>query len=247
MKEQFLQINGLKVFTRIAGKGKPFLILHGWGAGQSSWNKVQDILAEHFQVIALDLPGFGKSQNTPKGWYLQDYINFLLDFLNYLKVEQFYLLGHSFGGRIAIKLSVQFSKKIEKMILVDAAGIKGRRDFIINSAQKIRHFSFLPGYNFLRKIFYKFIFRNTEYLAEQGSKKETHQKVVAEDLAPFLEKITIPTLIVWGKKDKITPLKGARLMKEKIKNSSFELLPCRHSPHREAPEELVQKILQFLR
>lgn len=247
MKQEFFEIDGLKIFTRIAGMGKPFLILHGWGVGHSSWVKVQDILKQRFQVIALDLPGFGKSDLPKQAWDLNDYLNFVFKFLEHMEIKNCYLLGQSFGGRIAIKAASKYPQKINKLILVSAAGIRPKKSVINKFSKKFKQFSFLPGYNLLRKIFYKIILKNNEYLEELGIKKEIHQKVVSLDLTSLLEKIEIPTLIVWGKNDKITPLKHAYLMNKKIKNSFLEILPCGHSPHREYPEKLAEKIFHFLK
>ena len=124
MEEKFLQVNGLKIFTRITGKGDPFLILHGWGASSRSWIKIQEKLSENFKVFSLDFPGFGKSDLPPKEWEVQDYVKLIVEYAEKIGIEKFYLLGHSFGGRVSIKLTSQFPEKINKLILVDAAGIK---------------------------------------------------------------------------------------------------------------------------
>lgn len=124
MKQEFLQVNGLKVFTRIAGKGKPFLILHGWGGNGDRWLSAMNLLKNNFQVMAIDLPGFGKSEAPQSTWGLDDYAEFITNVADTLNWEKFYLLGHSFGGRIAIKLAIKRPQKIEKLILVGAAGLK---------------------------------------------------------------------------------------------------------------------------
>ena len=251
MEEQFININGLKTFTRIAGQGDPFLILHGWGRGLISWVDIQDKLSKHFKVIALDLPGFGKSDMPQKAWSVQDYANFILDFTKQLGISQFYLLGHSFGGSIAIKLAAEEPEKIKKLILVDSAAKRPGQNFIKKTLKTISNlskpFSFLPGYQFARRIFYRFILRKTDYLQVKGIMKETFKKVVAEDLSFLWQKITIPTLIIWGKNDKITPLSDAYSMQKAIKNSELKILSCGHNVHREKPEELINLILEFIK
>jgi len=250
MEEKFIQVGNLKIFTRIAGEGNPFLILHGWGASIESWDKVQKKLSENFQVFVLDFPGFGKSDLPLDAWEVQDYVKFILDFSQRLGLEKFYLLGHSFGGRVAIKFAAQFPQRIQKLILVDSAGIKLKKGYIkkivAGIASVLSIFKIIPGFQIGRKFFYRFILRKTDYLKAIGIMKEVFKKVVAEDLTHYLEKIITPTLIVWGNRDKITPIKGAYLMREKIKISELEVLNCAHCPHLDAPTDLVKLILDFV-
>jgi len=251
MEEKFIEVNNLKVFTRIEGQGSPFLILHGWGRGQISWIEIQDKLSKHFQVIILDLPGFGKSDLPPVGWSVQDYFQFISDFTQKMGINNFYLLGHSFGGSIAIKLAVESPEKIRKLILVDSAGRRPQKSFskkILFPTFKIfKIFSFLPGYKILRKYFYKFILRSTDYLKVTGVMKETFKKVIAEDLSYLWRKINLPVLIIWGRKDKMTPLRDAYLMKANIKDSVLKIFDCGHCPHHEEPDLLIKTILNFIK
>ncbi len=249
MIEKNIEINGIKTFTRIAGEGSPFLILHGWGRGLISWIEIQDKLSKYFKVIALDLPGFGKSDMPPKGWEVGDYTRFVLEFVKELNIDKFYLLGHSFGGSIAIKLAVQSPEKIQRLILVDSAGRRPRKSFskkILTPTLSIfKIFSLLPGYQLLRKSFYKFILRTTDYLKAEGVMKETFKKVIAEDLSYLWGKINLPTLIIWGKKDKATPLRDAYSINANVKNSILKIFNCGHCPHHEVPDLLVKTILDF--
>jgi pimeloyl-ACP methyl ester carboxylesterase len=249
MEEKFLQVNDLKIFTRIAGQGNPFLILHGWGRGLVSWVDIQDELSKYFKVITVDLPGFGKSDMPPKAWNMDNYVQFILEFIKKIEINNFYLLGHSFGGSLAIKLSVQSPDNIKKLILVDSAGRRPKKSFskkILTSIIPIfKIFSFLPGSKTLRKGFYKLILKSTDYINASGIMKEVFKNVVAEDLSNTWTKIEAPTLILWGEKDKLTPVQDAYLMKKEIKNSELKILNCGHRPHHEKPDLLVKAILDF--
>jgi len=251
MEEKFLEVNGIKTFTRITGEGSPFLILHGWGGGISSWIYVQDELSKYFKVITFDLPGFGKSDLPPSAWNMGDYIQFILDFIKKIGINDFYLLGHSFGASLAIKLSVQSPEKIRKLILVDSAGRRPKKSFakkaLASASSIFKIFSALPGYNTFRRFFYRFILRNTDYAKATGVMKEIFKKVIAEDLLYLWERINLKTLIIWGKKDEITPIKDAFLMKEKISNSELKILNCDHNPHHQMPDILVKTILDFVK
>jgi len=251
MIEKNIEINGVKIFTRIAGEGDPFLILHGWGASSKSWIKIQEKLSENFKVFSLDFPGFGKSDLPPSAWEVQDYVHLVLDYAKEIELKKFHLLGHSFGGRVCIKLAAQFPEKIDKLFLIDTAGIKVKNGLKIRLAKIIVSFlsifKIIPGFKFGRKIFYRFVLRQTDYLKARGVMKETFKKVIREDLTPLLKKITAPTLIVWGEKDKMTPIKDAYLIKQKIKNSKLEIFDCGHSPHLDMEDVLVKTILDFLK
>ena len=108
----------------------------------------------------------------------------------------------------------------------------------------------LPGfkkfYSQARRFIY-FLSGTRDYYVADGVMKETMKKLHNEDLGEFLEKIKEPTLIVWGKKDDVLPLEDAYIIQKKIENSKIEVIPqAKHSPHREVPRELAEKILQFL-
>ncbi len=250
MEEKIINVNGINISTRIGGKGDPFLILHGWGVGKSSWQEVQEKLCSRFRVIIFDFPGFGLSDPIPFLWDVQNFSDFVLDLSKILNLPTFYLLGQSFGGRVAVKLAAKHPQKIKKLILVDAAGIKPKKTAgkkLCNSLAKIfKKFEWLPGYNLFKKAFYCIILKKTDYLEAKGTKKGSYLKVIEEDLTPYLEKIDVETLVVWGKKDKITPLKDAYLMNRKIKNSKLKLIDCGHRPHRELPDILTKTIIEFI-
>jgi len=245
------EIDGLKINYRIIGEGQPILVLHGWGSQSEKWQKAGELLKEKkFQIIIPDLPGFGKSQEPFQPWNLDDYFNFLGKFVQFLKLKKFHLLGHSFGGAVAVKYALKFPEKIEKLILIAPALY--RRDslktkFWRKIAKISKIFSFGPFYCQSRKIFYKFFIGKSDYPYAKGIMKETYLKIIKEDLSGLLEKIQIPTLIIWGEKDDIKNIKEAYLINEKIKNSELKTIPeVGHSPHLEVPEILTKIILEFL-
>lgn len=220
-------------------------VLHGWRSSKEKWERVKERLEKKgIEVIIPDIPGFKKDLERP--WNLDNYVNWFFNFSQ--KREKFFLLGHSFGGRIAIKFAVKFPEKLEGLILLSSAGIKRKASFFIRFFKKLKVFSFLPGFPFLRKIFYKFVLRKTDYLKVKGNLKETFRNVISEDLTPFLEKIRTKTLILWGEKDKVTPLADGYLMKKKIKDSELEIFKdLSHTPHLENPQLLSEKILNFIK
>jgi len=255
MKEKFLLVKEIETNYKFDGKGEIFLILHGWGSSSDSWTKIIKILSAKFRVICPDLPGFGKTTSPDKPWNLNDFVEWVREFVEKLNLENFFLLGHSFGGRIAIKFSVLYPEKIKKLILVNSAGIKqkwGLKEKIVFILGRIGNFIFsknlfLKFKEKARNLFYR-IFFIKDYSRAKGVMKETIKKILEEDIFPELPKIQVDTLIIWGEKDNILPLEHAFLMKKKIKKSKLEILPnVRHSPHLENPEKLAEILILNLK
>ena len=100
-----IRINGLETFYQLDGQGDPVVLLHGWGASSQSLSGVAACLAPIFRVLSVDLPGFGWSQAPPVAWGVADYADHVRQLLDEAQIERAALLGHSFGGRIAIRLA----------------------------------------------------------------------------------------------------------------------------------------------
>lgn len=255
IEEKTILIDNLKINYKIAGQGPVILILHGWGGSSDSWIKVQEILAkEGYQVICPDLPGFGKSKTPFKPWNVVDYAKWLFAFTNFLNLERFFVVAHSFGGRVAIKFAIIYPEKLKSLILCSSAGIKpkpGLKTRIIFRLAKIGNAIFTPKIltrfqNGTRNLFYIFL-RHHDYVKANGTMKETIKKVLDEDLLNNLPQIKTKTLIIWGSADRLVPVKYAHIFQEKIENSKLEILAkIGHSPNLEAPKKLAKIILDFL-
>lgn len=259
IEEKEILIDNLKVNYKIAGEGPAILVLHGWGGSSDSWLRVQEILSkEGYKVIVPDSPGFGKSKTPPTAWTVKDYANFVNEFMKKTcgePVESFFLLGHSFGGRIAIKFAVSYPERIKGLILCDSAGIKqkwGPKEKFIFQLSKIGSAIFTPKIlrrfkDSARNLFYIFL-RHKDYAKANGMMKETIKRVLDEDLLPELSQIKNRTLIIWGENDRSVPVKFAYIFKEKIENSELIILPkIGHSPHLEVPKKLAEIILKFFK
>jgi len=258
MSEERVLINRLEINYKIAGKGPAVLILHGWGGSSDSWIKVQEILAaKNYKVVCPDLPGFGKSQNPAQGLTIDDYCNFIFNFAQEIGLNNFFLIGHSLGGGLAVKFTVHHPEKVKGLILCDAAVVRKKR---YSFRQKTAYLLTKAGWlvfslPFLEKIFYplakKMVYKiagTHDYYLAKGMMKETFKKVSIEDLTGFVSKIQAPTLIIWGKGDKTLPLEDGFMMKKFISNAEIEVIDgADHSPHQRTPEQLSQIILKFLK
>lgn len=245
MIEQKAFIKNLEIYYKVIGEGeKTLLILHGWGSKSTAWQKTAELIAKKgVKVIIPDLPGFGKSNKPPYVWSLDEYCSFVKEFTDYLKLDKFCLLGHSFGGSLAVKISLRFPDKINKLFLVAAACIrkktlKKRILFVISKIFKI--FSFIPV---IKKAFYKFIVKS-DYPNIKGFMKKTYLNIIKEDLTDKLKNVIVPTTIIWGENDNVTSLKQGRLINSEIKKSKLIIIPKgAHDLERQMPETLANNIL----
>lgn len=241
-----IRIDGLNVNYLATGEGQPFLILHGWGSNSLKWQKVADILSRKgFKVIVPDLPGFGKDNELNSAWGLDDYVVFVEKFVSEIGIEKFILAGHSFGGGIGVKYAIRNPGKVEKLFLLAAACIR-RDDFKKRSfrifSKIFKVFSFIPG---LRKAFYRFIVRRSDYQYAGGALKGTYLKIVKEDLSDLLGKVKNETVLIWGDKDEAVPLSEGKEINEKMPGSKLVVIKgADHNFHQKMPDILAAKILE---
>ncbi len=245
------QVTNINASSRKLGKTLPILILHGWQSKAAAWKETADFLIrDGYRVIVPDLPGFGDNPPPEKPWGIDEYAQWVDNFVRRNNWNRFFLLGHSFGGGLAIKYAVLYPEKVEKLFLVGAAFARRRtiKKFFLGLVSKIfNNFSSLPFYAFFRKAFYKFIVRKSDYTAAKGIMKESYLKIIREDLSSLLPEISTPTAIIWGEKDDITPVKWAFFAKAKIKNSQLIIIEgTGHALELQAPRILAEKIKAFL-
>lgn len=242
-----ITINGVKTNYTVLGQGQPLLILHGWGSNSERWLEVAEPLSKKFKVIIPDIPGFGKSEVLQEPWNLNKYVSWADEFVRQLKLGDFYLLGHSFGGALASKISIKHAQEIKKLFLVSAACIRrktNKKGISARIAKVVKIFSFLPFYTFFRKAVYKFIIRRSDYVYVEGIMKQTYLNVISDDLSFHLPFIKVPTVIIWGDKDEMTPIEDARLINEKIRNSKLVVITgAGHDLNRKQPEIVAQDVL----
>jgi pimeloyl-ACP methyl ester carboxylesterase len=238
-----------KTHYQTFGSGTPFLFLHGWGSNSERWIAVaEEVAKKGFKVIVPDLPGFGQSDALTTVWNMNNYIKWLEEFIKELKIKDYYLLGHSFGGALSCKLTINHPQDVKRLFLVSAASVRKRttkKSFLKNIAKIVKRFSFLPHYALFRKAFYKFIIRKSDYPYVDGLMKETFKNVISEDLSQFTGFIRTPVVIIWGDKDESTPLEDAYFMNQKIRNSKLIVINgAGHALNKECPEKLSAKIIE---
>lgn len=232
---------------------KNIIILHGWASKLERWDQLRKGLEQKgWQVFLPSLPGFGKN-SLIKPWGLDDYLFWLQDWIRNKNLDDFFLLGHSFGGSIAIKYAAQRPKQLRGLILVNSAGVRKRltlKKLIFLPIAKIgKLVFFIPPLCFFKKpavwLFYTFI-REKDYYQANPVMKKTLKIIFKEDLRKISKRVKVPSLILWGEKDKLTPLVHGRLFNQKIAKSKLIVYDnVGHNLPFVKTRELIEEIKNF--
>lgn len=209
------------------GDGEPLLYLHGWGQSRQAFLPLIETLGEGYRHIAVDCPGFGQSSMPPSPWGTEEYAACILKLVNALGWDRFTVIGHSFGGRVAIRMAIQAPERISSLILISAAGLRRRVSWLrrtrirLNLTMARLANRILPspwGERIKRSLYNRIASR--DYL-QAGDLRATFVKVVQEDLAPILSVVKAPALLLWGAEDSETPPELGRRMQAGLPNAEY--------------------------
>ncbi|MGL4336438.1 MAG: alpha/beta fold hydrolase [Turicibacter sp.] len=214
----FIKIDDLNVYYEVEGEGQPIILLHGWGQSVAAFKPVFDYLKTNFKVYNIDFPGFGKSEEPKTIWSVYDYADMLEKFVSQLNIFEPTIFGHSFGGRVGIIYAGR-QNTINKLVLVDSAGIKPKRglDYYarVYTYKLGKRILSLPGL----KVYKEQMMANagsSDYKSASSTMRQIMIKVVNEDLQHLMPKIKASTLLVWGDADDATPIGDAKIMEKLI-------------------------------
>lgn len=248
MTDQLVAHGTLLHYEARNGDGtEPLIFLHGWRSRGSVWNGVAEKLAtDQRSAYLLDLPGFGASPTPRQTYTLDDYADVIADFLKQKKITRATLIGHSFGGRIAIKLAARNPEHLSRLVLVDSAGFAKKTSRRMRLLTKITRPLFRAAFmQPLRARLYHALGAD-DYLATPAL-QATFVRIVQEDLTALLPRIAAPTLIVWGEKDVDTPISFARRLQNGIPQAHLKILShAGHFSFQDQPAEFVSAITAFL-
>ena len=234
------------------GTGKTVIILHGWGDNSKSWLSFHKALAQTYDVVILDLPGFGDSQTPNTAWGINDYASFVGAFLKKLNIKPYAIIGHSNGCAIAIRGLSKKYLHAERLVLLDSAGIrnvyKGRKKAlrIITKTGKLVTLP-LPhkARKWLRQKVYKTI--GSDMLVAERL-QETFKRVVTDDIQADAATLELPTVLIYGENDLATPVQYGRMLHNLISHSTLEVIPgAEHFVHLEKPEIVLKLVRSFLK
>lgn len=227
-------IDNYKIQYKESGMGEDVVvILQGWGTSMDLYDSVAASISSGYRVVQFDFPGFGKSDEPREAWAVDDYAEFFIKFMDGLNIKKATLIGHSYGGRVIIKLASRDTLPftIHKIVLVDSAGVLPVKT--PKQLRKIRRYKRLKKF-YANPLIYKLFHKKIdEWKSKQGSEdyrnaspimKQCLVKAVNEDLTHLLPLIKQETLLVWGVNDTATPLSDAHIMEEKIPNAGLAVI-----------------------
>lgn len=264
----FADVDGVRIHYQEKGTGKPLVLLHGYTSSTYSWKDVFEPLSKTFRVIAIDLKGFGFSAK-PEGDYSRRAQALLVThLLDQLKIDEAWICGSSMGGEVALNLAIANPQRVAGLILIDSGGV-----LVPGSGSLAPPYLLVPVLGRLLTA----LSLTSDKLVRQGLEKSFYDgsKVSDERVGYYyrplktrggqlaalrartqanlfpveadLNKINKPTLIIWGKDDRLIPVAAGLKMNSLIKNSTLLTFDnCGHLPQEEMPDRVVGAIEDFV-
>ncbi len=271
----FIYVKGQFVHYRDEGpRGDPapLVLLHGTAASLHTWEGWAANLRSRKRVITFDLPGFGLTgpfagQYTPDDYRADTLARFTLDLLDALHVQRFAIGGNSLGGEVAWRVATLAPQRVDRLILVDATGyafepehiplgFQAGRVRLLNpvtealTPRPVLEASLKDVYGDPRRVTPALVDRYYELLLREGNRHALNMRLqmIASDLAPErIKTLQVPTLILWGERDRLVPPVNAQHFQRDIAGSQLVMLPgLGHVPQEEDPAQSVKPVHAFL-
>ena len=266
---KFVRIGSQNIRYIDAGKGTPLVFIHGFGASIFSWRKNLDPLSKHLRVCAPDLPGFGYSDKPLDGDYTIDaYADFIIQFMDKMRIKKAVLVGHSLGGGIALLTSLKYPSRVQSLILLDTEAYPIKPPLMLTVAKLplIRSIIHLVIGEWVIRISLKRSYYDhtlitdrlvdeyyQPFLTENG--KIVPIKVLQamnfdklKELPRRYRRIRKKVLIIWGQEDRISRIHLAHKLKKDLRNSKLMIIPASgHLVQEEKPAVVNRAILNFVR
>jgi len=254
------------------GKGPPVVLVHGLSAAWQSWLEQILPFAESHRVVAVDLPGFGASPMPPWQISIPAYGRFVRDFCERLGIERASLIGNSMGGFIATEVAITDPERVDELVLVSAAGItyaKARREpvavlgrlgmaaapvllkFQMSGIRRpgLRHRAFRGVFHDPNSLRPELLWENiVPALTSSPGYLDALTTLFGYDIRDRLEEIELPTLIVWGRNDRVVPVPAALAYERRIGDNAELVIfdKCGHVPQLERPVRFNRVVEDFL-
>jgi 2-hydroxy-6-oxonona-2,4-dienedioate hydrolase len=259
---QYLKVDDLLIrYIDTQSKGKSVLLIHGLGGSIESWiNNIGTLSTKQLRVIAVDLPGFGSSDKPQINYTINFYTKFVEKFINYLKISSpISIVGSSLGGHIAAEVAIKYYKIVYKLVLVSPAGVlpisfRGTPALLkyttilkARTVQEVKRGLSSVDNNSVDESYAQIVYQK---LSMPGAKEAFLSALRGSTRSPRLNrrlhKIKAETLLIWGKEDRIIPVKFIEPF-IKMKNCRLLLLEnCGHRPHIDKPEFFNSTIADFI-
>jgi pimeloyl-ACP methyl ester carboxylesterase len=250
-----VKIRDVAIKLHRVGKGTPVLYLHG-ANGLPQWLPFFDAIADGYEVLVPEHPGFGGSDDPAWIRNIPDLAMFYLDFCEELGLERFHLIGHSLGGWLASEIAIRDCSHLRSITIMSAAGIRvpglpSGDLFIWAPAETVRNI----WYDQAQAERILSINLSEEQIDTALKNRFTATKFgwqprwLNPDLEKWLHRIKVPSLVVWGREDKVFPWQYAELWMKRLPDARGLVMveKCGHAPHVEKADEVIPKIRAFLK
>jgi 4,5:9,10-diseco-3-hydroxy-5,9,17-trioxoandrosta-1(10),2-diene-4-oate hydrolase len=273
-QDRYIKVDNVKIrYWQLGDKGSAVVLIHGLGASADIWKSNVEALAKNHRVFVPDLPGFGLSEK-PDVTYNAEYLtSFIHGFLSVLHLEKVSLVGMSLGGGLSLWYTLQHPEQVERLILVDSAGLGKEFSWFLRllSVPGLGELLLLYPNRFGTRIFLKHCIYNnpcltdeladlyTNYMSMPGAGRAFLRTIRsaagvmgtdmkrADQLMSNLEKIQIPVLIVWGREDRILPYRQGEFAKKHMPNAALHIFEhCGHIANMEKAVEFNKLAVDFL-
>lgn len=235
-----LQLDRVQLAYGEAGVGPPIMLLHGLGGSSRWWFRLYpELTAANFRVLTPDLPGFGRSP----GPLLEpdQAARTVVRFATHLGLTQFFLVGHSMGGAIAVQVAAEFPDRVRRLALIDTAGIPGTGPLRV-LGRLAQPWSWCP-WGFMKAFLSDVLLRAGPATMLAGIRQLRHN-----DIRPLLDRIEIPTLVIWGERDGLTPPEHGKRVAERLSNARLEVVSgARHLPMISHPQATARLLSGFFK
>lgn len=267
----FIELAGMQVHLRDEGPRNdkaPIILIHGTSASLHTWDGWTQVLSQDRRVIRFDLPAFGLTGPEPNNNYtIERYAEFVVTVMDHLGIDNAILAGNSLGGYIAWSTAVLHPSRVHQLVLVDASGYPYESESVPIAFKISQH----PIASVLLKDFIpkalvensvKNVYGNPDLVSQElveryyqlslregnrGALSERFKQTKPGALAASIPDIKAPTLILWGAKDKLIPLKQGERFNQEIQGSQLIVFDgLGHVPHEEDPQATVDAVLSFL-
>lgn len=239
IKVQNLNVNYIQYGN---DKGKDILLLHGWGQNIEMMKILGDNFSDRFRITILDFPGFGESEEPHEAWTIEKYSLMLEELVKKLKIKKPIVMGHSFGGRVAIHYSSR--NNIEKLVLFGSPCIRTQEDLPLK-VRMLKKIKQMPGMNKIGEAMKNYI-GSRDYKAASPIMRQTLVEVVNEDLSKFAREIEEPTLLIWGEQDDEAPVSDAKELEKIMIDAALIILPGTHYAYIENLGRVVTILNNFI-
>lgn len=215
MKKKIMNVNINYTFSDIGSK-KTIVLLHGWGQNIDMMEPIGNKYLNEFNILIIDLPGFGKSEEPPYSWTIYEYVECIKKLVDYLKINKIILIGHSFGGRLSLIYSSKYD--VEKLVCLSSPYCKEitKLPLKIKLYKQIKKIS---GLTWLANIMKNKI-GSSDYKNASEIMRGVLVKSINVEMEEDIKKIKCPTLLVWGTNDSAVPIKRAYELEKLIKDSA---------------------------